>query len=67
MVPPPLREAVEASYRQCQQTGREPSAEHLALVQAAIDAVDHKQSRSPRPRRPAGKPVQLALFELTST
>lgn len=68
MVPPPMREAIEASRRQCEETGQDPSGEYQALARAAVDAVDHKQSRSTtRPRRPAGKPVQLALFELTST
>lgn len=68
MVPPPLREAIEGSHRQDQAVQDDPSVEYLALVKAAITAVDHKQSRQARrpPRTPA-KPVQLALFELAST
>ncbi|WP_142391494.1 hypothetical protein [Mycobacterium sp. ENV421] len=61
MVPAPLRVAIEASHP----TNGEPSTEHLALIEAAIKAVAHKESRAaPRaPHKPA-KPVQLALFEL---
>jgi hypothetical protein len=67
MVPRALREAIEGSHRQHQQEHTEPSGEYLALIKAAIDAVDHRQSRQATPpRRMPQKPVQLALFELTS-
>lgn len=64
MVPPPLREAIKATYRPDQQ----PSGEYQDLARAAIDAVAHKEARSaprkPIPRTPR-KPVQLALFDLS--
>lgn len=64
MVPAPLRDAITTSYQSGPERG--PAPESLAIAQAAIDAVAHKESRgaprAPRPRR--GQPVQLALFDL---
>lgn len=66
MLPPPLREAIKTNYRAGQEHDTTPSPEYLAIAQAAVDAVAHKESRAvpraPRPRR--GEPVQLALFDL---
>lgn len=62
MVSPALREAIKGSYR----PGRETD-EYLAVARAAIDQVDHKESRAADRRaatRPPCKPVQLALFDL---
>jgi hypothetical protein len=66
MLPPPLREAIKTNYRAGQEHDTTPSPEYLAIAQAAVDAVAHKESRAvPRPPRPRrGKPVQLALFDL---
>lgn len=66
MVPPPLREALNAGPRPGRDYAAAASPEHLAIAQAAVNAVAHKETRSaPRPpRRPRGKPVQLALFDL---
>lgn len=68
MVPPSLRDALKSSYRSGQESDKQPSAEYLAIAQAAIDAVAHKESRAaaskPATPRPPRKPVQLALFEL---
>lgn len=79
MVPAPMRAAIEASYRPHQ----EPSAEFVAIVQGAIEAVAHKEARS-APRKQATAPaappqapktsgrrrrkaVQLTLFDLRET
>ena len=62
MVPPPLREALTVGHHDAAS-----SPEYRAIAQAAVDAVAHKERRAaPRtPRPPRGKPVQLALFDLT--
>jgi hypothetical protein len=67
MVPPPLREAIKGSYRPGQEADKQPSSEYVAIAQAAIEAVAHKESRgAPRAKPAPRKPVQLALFELDS-
>jgi hypothetical protein len=69
LVPAPLRETIKASYQPGEEGAPHRSTESQAIIQAAIDAVAHKESRS-APRRPAiprspRKPVQLTLFELS--
>lgn len=67
MVPPPLREGIKGSYRPAQEVDKQPSSEYLAIANAAIAAVAHKESRGAPRKKPAPrKPVQLALFELDS-
>lgn len=64
MVPPPLREAIKATYRPGQEIDKAPSQEYLAVARAAIAEVAHKEARSGRRApRPPGKAVQLALFD----
>lgn len=68
MVPPPLRDAIKATYRPGHDIDQQPSNEYRELARAAIDAVAHKEARNaprtPAPRTPR-KPVQLALFDLS--
>jgi hypothetical protein len=64
MVPPPLREAIKATYRPGQEIDKAPSEEYLAVARAAIAEVAHKEARGGRRTpRSTGKPIQLALFE----
>lgn len=59
LIPPAIRSIIEAEPN--------PRACPTAIATAAIDAVAHKESRYPTKgaRRKPGKPVQLALFDLT--
>ena len=52
MVPAPMRAAIQASYR----PNTEPSAEFLAIARGAIDAVAHKEARTP-PRKKSATPA----------
>jgi hypothetical protein len=45
MVPKHLRDAVWAEYRPGQEITKTPTAEYLAVMRAAIDAVAEKEAR----------------------
>jgi hypothetical protein len=65
--PAPAARGHQGSYRPGQEVDKQASSEYLALAQAAIEAVAHKESRgAPRKARPPRNPVQLALFVLDS-
>jgi hypothetical protein len=65
MVPPPLREAINAGYRPGQEIDKAPSNEYRAIAHAAIAEVANKESRRGRRKpQPPAKPVQLALFDV---
>ncbi|BAN91957.1 MULTISPECIES: hypothetical protein [Mycobacterium] len=67
LVPPALRESIRSTYRPGQEVDKQPSEQYLAFAAAAIADVAHKEGRRRRPGlRTPTKPVQLALFDISS-